>query len=412
VTFSSRDRCFLVIGTADEHKLITETIKELESVSNDKVQRKVVCYPINQIQMQRFARLSSQLFRQPEFEGVMELGEGRNNQLTIWATPEQHILIKQVIDELLAVRDTNDSFNGINDNSTSEETGVKKNDSQKLTQKSFVLRRGNTYSVQYLLTQVIPGISVTVEPESRAMLVFGTRQAVDSAEELVNNIEAEFGIDVMMIPLEEKLPEEALNTLRFLFRRFGGVTFDEKNMRLIAYGTKSDLAQVESIVERFKKINKNEPKSFFVQPVQQEMPDQIVAFVKDAVPHADIQYDKQNKRFTIAASAADQLLASKLILEAEATLPPPEEVRFFPVGTAVNDNLINLIKNQIKNITEIKRDDQDPMTLFVKARPAVLDDIEKILVQVKKQLPSAKLRTLQSYPVTKTQRSRFDLLQD
>ncbi|MDR1492244.1 MAG: alanine racemase [Planctomycetaceae bacterium] len=412
VEFSARDRCLLVIGTADEHKLITETVKELENVSNDKVQRKVVCYPINQIQMQRFARLFNQLSRQPEFEGVMELSEGRNNQLTIWATPEQHILIKQVIDELLAVRDSNDPLNEIGGESTPDETGVKRSDSQKLAQKSFILRRGNTYSVQYLLTQVIPGISVTVEPESRAMLVFGTRQAVESAEDLVKNIEAEFGIDVMMIPLEEKLPDEALNTLRFLFRRFGGVSFDEKNMRLIAYGTKSDLAQVESIVERFKKIDKSEPKSFYVQPVQQDMPDQIVAFLKDAVPHADIQYDKQNRRFTIAASAADQLLASKLILEAESTLPPPEEVRFFAVGTAVNDNLINLIKNQIKNITEIKRDDQDPMTLFVKARPAVLDDVEKIIEQVKKQTPSAKLRTLQSYPITKTQRARFEIMQE
>ncbi|MDR1382671.1 MAG: hypothetical protein LBJ67_02300 [Planctomycetaceae bacterium] len=412
VEFSARDRCLLVIGTADEHKLITETIKELENVSSDQVQRKVVCYPINQIQMVRFTRLFNQLSRQPEFEGVMELSEGRNNQLTIWATPEQHVLIKQVIDELLAIRDPNDPLNENDGNATPDGTNVPKNAPQKLAQKSFVLRRGNTYSVQYLLTQVIPGISVTVEPESRAMLVFGTQQAVESAEELVKNIEAEFGIDVIMIPLEEKLPDEALNTLRFMFRRFGGVSFDEKNMRLIVYGTKSDLDQVEAIVERFKKIDKNEPKSFYVQPVQQEMPDQIVAFVKDAVPHADIQYDKQNKRFTIAASAADQLLASKLILEAESTLPPPEEIRFFSVGTAVNENLINLIKNQIKNITEIKRDDQDPMTLFVKARPAVLEDIEKIIEQVKKQLPSAKLRTLQSYPVTKTQRTRFELLQD
>ncbi|MCL2347399.1 MAG: hypothetical protein FWC50_03980, partial [Planctomycetaceae bacterium] len=415
ITYNERNKSLLVIGTADEHKLISDTMKELESVPTDNLQRKVVSYPVNVIQQQRFAMLSRELFGQPEFDNVLELSEGRNNQLTIWATPEQHAQIRQILNELVGMGESAGTGEtvGMGDQTAGNGNNVPGNkEGNKLKVETFTLRRVNASSAQFLLTQVVPGISLVVEPGTNSLIVYGTEQTLAAVRDFVEKIDAEFGLDIRVIPLNEKLPDEVMPTLQAMFRHFGSVVFDEKNMRLIAYGPKGDLDQVEKIVESVTKSDGTEPRSIRVQPVERAMPDQIVNFVRECVPRARIEYDKENKRFTIAGTATEQLLASKLILESEASLPPKEQIRFFNVGQAVSEKMISLIKNQVSYIVEIKRDDQDPMVLYVKAQPAVLDEVEQLLEQIKTELPSTGQHMLQSYPVTQTERSRFDLLQE
>ena len=411
VDFNTADRCLLVVGTADEHKMITDTMKELENLDEGDIERKMVCYPVNQVLLQRFNTLWRQLRLQPEFEGVLELSENRDNQLTIWATADQHVRFRQMLNELTGAGEGNSDDGSLGgDGTTSGTVGV--GGSKKLMSKSFVIRRGEVDSLRYILPQVIPGISVMPEYRSRSIFVFGTEESIKAVEDFVNKVDNEYGINVIVLSVSERITPEMLNAMRMMFRDYGTVIFDEKNMRLIAYGRKADLEQVEQFVATFNKSASDEPKTIFVQPVERTMPDHLVEFVRDSVPHAEIQYDGENKRFTIAGTKANQLLASKLILEAEASLPPREQIRFFPVGRVVSDKMIDLIKNQVQYITEIKRDDQDPMTLFVKAQPAVLDEIEALLVEINEQLPTTAHNKLVAYPVTPTERSRFDKLQE
>ena len=371
IDFNTADRCLLVVGTADEHKMITDTMKELESLDEGDIERKMVCYPVNQVLLQRFNTLWRQLHLQPEFEGVLELSENRDNQLTIWATTDQHVRFRQMLNELTGAGEGESSDASSHDGTTSNTVGI--GSSKKLMSKSFVIRRGEVDSLRYILPQVIPGISVMPEYRSRSIFVFGTEESIKAVEDFVNKVDNEYGVNVIVLSVNERLTPETLNAIRRMFRNeygglYGDVIFDEKNMRLIAYGRKADLEQVEQFVTTFNKSASDEPKSIFVQSVEQDMPDQLVEFVKDAVPHADIQYDKENKRFSIIATKVDQLLASKMILEAEASLPPRERVQFFPVGRLITDDLINMVKTNIEHIGEIKRDEQDPMRLYVRAQ--------------------------------------------
>ena len=430
IDFNSADSCLLVVGTKEEHQLITDAITELESMSPGDIERKMVCYPVNYSLLYRWNMLWRQLRQQPEFRGVFELSEGRDNQLTIWATTEQHARVRQVLKELLGQGDEMEDDDDAIESGGGTMSGTSKS-RLKLETKSFVVRRGDVYSLSSILPQVIPGISVIPEGSSSTIIVYGTVEALESVKDFIDKVDGEFGVSVRVFPLDEPPPEELLNALRMPFRRrpdgsapfgrFGGVPpidlagnviFDRKNMRLIAYGTKAELAQLERIMEALKGTTPIEPKSMLTLPVVQDLPDQLVDFVRDAVPHADIQYNKENRMVTVAGTKAEQLLASKVLLEAEASLPPPERIRLFPIGRLITDDLINLVKSNVNYTREVKRDDLDPMSLYVKARPAVLDEVSRFLEDVKDQLAAKPVSMLVSYPVTQAERSRFEAVQN
>ncbi|MCL2117426.1 MAG: hypothetical protein FWH27_03255 [Planctomycetaceae bacterium] len=411
VEFNRGDRYLLVVGSADEHKMITAAIEEVESVSDDGIERKMVCYPVNRMLSNRWNMLWRDLRRMPEFEGVLELSEGRDNQLTIWATAEQHVRMRQVLDELTG---GGEAIGGANDADEGEGTTTGTSDrgrANELIAKAFVVRRGNVNSLQWVLPQVIPGISVYPEPESSTILVYGTRKALDSVEDFIFKVDEEFGFGVLVLPLDTRPTDDFMTTMRMTFRRFGNVTFDPKNMRLIAYGPKSELAQIEKIMAELKRTTPEEPKTMMTLPVKQDLPDHLVEFVRDAVPRAEIQYDKESKLVSVAGTKTEQLLASKVILEVEASLPPPERVRLFPVGRLITDDFINTVKTNVDYIREVKRDDLDPMSLYVKARPAVLDEVERLLDDLQDQFKLKPSSLLVVYSVTQAERSRFDSVQ-
>jgi len=388
---------FFVIANAEDHKRIAEAFSELESgILNDE-HKKIVCYPVTMDQLSRFSQLFSQLKEMPEFEGVEEVYEGRLNQLTIWATPEQHEQVRKILHELAG-------------GGEAEESGGTGTLVYKM--KAFPLRRGDAYSYYYLLPQIVPGITVVADPTTNSVVVYGTEKALADIGDFFQKLETDIGMDVLILPLNEELPFQVMETLQQKMTNSGQLIFDKENMRLLAYGVPADLEMVEKMVNQITVTDVRPERSIHVQSVARDFPDHVVDFIRKTFPRADIQYDRFNKYFTVAATKSDQLLCAKLIGETELSLLPEDELRFYAQDQVVSDKMIDLLRAEVKLAAEINRDDQNPMVLKVKARPVIHEQVRKILERIKTDLPSSDSKELHCYPMTTTERKRFDLVRD
>ncbi|MDR1959033.1 MAG: hypothetical protein LBQ54_08325 [Planctomycetaceae bacterium] len=397
VIFDRSKNRYFIVATSEEHTKIAQAFSELETglMADDK--QRVVCYPVTPVQVQRFERLFRQLAGTPEFDGAEQLADGRQNQLTIWATRAQHEEIRRILNELT----------GAGEENTGSEPGP-----SKIRTEAFVLKRVSVYSITYILPQIIPGITVVPEPLTNSVIANGTEEALADVRQFVEKLDSDLGLDIRVFPLNETLPDEARQTLQAGFSPSGRLIFDKDNMRLLAYGTARDLELTEKTVNALSVTNLQPERMIRVQIVKRDFPDQVVDFLKKNFPRADIQFDRDNRRFTVAASESDQLLCAKLISETELSLPPDEEIRFYTLEQAVSDKLTDLLKSEVKNLKDVQRDDRDPMVLRVKARPAMHEEVQKILERIKSDLPVAVTKELHTYPMSPTERKRFDAVKD
>lgn len=404
----------LVVAIPREHEIIAETLKVIETETLPDEDKVYVAYPITKRESTRFTQLFNQIKSTPEFLGVIDLSDPKSNQLTVWATPRQHERIKTLLKE---VREST----GVSGAGSSGSDGLNGSDSSRGSQESgsttfaaIPLRNALPYAVREIITNMVPGVEVSIDTVSNSIYVYGSAAMIEKVQDVVQQVDSELDKTVLFIPVVREISSDVQNMISTAAPR-ATVLMDKKNMRVLVFGPKSSVLEVEKIVRENAASDAKTQDTMQAFYVKRELTDELLDFVRRTYPRSEIRFNKALRQVVVSAPENEQELIAKQIIEAESLLPPEEETRFYMLDRPVAENLLTLIRETTRDagqIGEIRRDWDNPKMLIVRARPNVQSRIQDILNNVDEVLPLIGPNTLRSFSVTPDLRRRFEAVLD
>ncbi|MGL6227402.1 MAG: secretin N-terminal domain-containing protein [Thermoguttaceae bacterium] len=401
----------LVVAIPREHEIIAETLKVIETETLPDEDKVLVAYPITKRESTRFTQLFNQIKSTPEFLGVIDLSDPKSNQLTVWATPRQHERIKTLLKE---VREST-GVSGTDSNGLTGLDGSKgSQESSSTTFAVIPLRNALPYAVREIITNMVPGVEVSIDTASNSIYVYGSAAMIGKVQEVVQQVDSELDKTVLFIPVVREISSDVQSMISTAAPK-ATVLMDKKNMRVLVFGPKSSVLEVEKIVRENAASDAKTQDTMQAFYVKRELTEELLDFVRRTYPRAEIRFNKELRQVVVSAPENEQVLIAKQIIEAESLLPPEEETRFYMLDRPVTENLLTLIRETTRDagqIGEIRRDWDNPKMLIVRARPNVQSRIQEILKNVDEVLPLIGPNTLRSFSVTPDLRRRFDTVLD
>ncbi|MCF0233348.1 MAG: hypothetical protein HUK22_00055, partial [Thermoguttaceae bacterium] len=241
---------------------------------------------------------------------------------------------------------------------------------------------------------------------SASLIVYGSKKAVESAAKLVAQLESQLDRVFEPVDLERPLPAEVLSALPRV-EPLVTTTYDSAKRRLYLFGLPADVARLKAYIAQVENAESDEEESVYYFEVERSLPGSLSDYIQRAVPGAEISYDSSAKRYTIIGTPTEQLAVAKLITDAENSLPPEDETRFYDLKENVPDKFLDLLKERVKDLSTLERDENNPSVLRVVAKPWQHEKLADAIDVVKAEYPLQDANTFAAYPITQEVKSRF-----
>ncbi|MBP5622216.1 MAG: hypothetical protein J6X44_09395, partial [Thermoguttaceae bacterium] len=266
-------------------------------------------------------------------------------------------------------------------------------------------------TAQSIMINTIPGLDVTIDYTTPSLIVYGTKTAVDAAIQLASRLEGQLDVMLEIVPLKKELPTEVVSALPRI-EPLATATYDRDNQRLYIFGKKAPVERLKAYVAMIEESTSDEEDGVYYLDVERDVPGALQDYVKRAVPGVELQYDQPNRRFTIIGTPTEQIAAAKLLVDAVQNLPPEDETRFYKMDEQIPDRMIDILKERVKGMKQIERDEFDKTVLRVVAKPYQHELLAAEVEKIKEDYPFRDQNTFVSYKTTKELRARFDQVKD
>ena len=273
------------------------------------------------------------------------------------------------------------------------------------------IKRVAVTSANSFLINTVPGIDVIVDYRTPSLIVYGSKSAVDSAIELADRLEEQLEFVVDVVNLEKELPTEVVSALPRVEPKVVA-SYDKEHSRLLVSGPPSDVERLKKYVRQIEATTTDEKDAVYYLDVEREVPGEIQDYIRRAVPGVELTFNNEARRFTIIGTPTEQIATAKLINDAIVNLPPEDETRYYTFDDQVSDRMIDLIKERVKHVSKIERDENNSGVLRVVAKPYQHEEIAKAIEFIKTEYPLGDENTFVSYQTTKEVRARFDQVRD
>ena len=273
------------------------------------------------------------------------------------------------------------------------------------------IRRVAVATAQSIVVNTIPGADVTIDYASPALIVYGSRNAVQGAIDLVKKLENQLDYVVEIFNVSHELPSEVITALPRIEPSVVA-NYDKSKQRVYLSGKPAAVARVKSYLLDIENETTEAPESVYYLDVDRDLPNEIQDYIRRAVPGVDLTYHQSSRRFTIIGTPTEQLATAKLITDSILNLPPENETRYYKFDDQVPDLMIDLIRERVQNINTIERDQYNSGVLRVVAKPYQHEEIAKAIELIKAEYPIADQNSFVSYKTTKETRQRWEQVKD
>ncbi|MBR4975697.1 MAG: hypothetical protein IKY61_01490, partial [Thermoguttaceae bacterium] len=272
-------------------------------------------------------------------------------------------------------------------------------------------KKFSVYTAQSLLLANVPGVDVTIDSTTPSLIIYGSKTNVEAAIELINRLESNLDVVLEIVDVAKELPAEVVTALPRLEPRVTA-TYDRTNKRFLLYGRPADVARLKAYIAQIQTATTDEIDGVYYLDVERNVPGELQDYARKAVPGAEITFDSASRRFTIIGTPTEQLAATKILVDAVANLPAEDETRYYRFETQVPERMIDMLRERVKGVKEIARDDNNSAVLRVVAKPFQHEEFAAAIEKVKAEYPFADENTFVSYPITDEVRARFDQVRD
>ncbi|MBQ5789201.1 MAG: hypothetical protein IIW01_02835, partial [Thermoguttaceae bacterium] len=272
-------------------------------------------------------------------------------------------------------------------------------------------KKFSVWTAQSLIYASVPGVDVTVDSTTPSLIIYGSKTNVEAAIALVERLESNLDVVLEIVDVTKELPAEVVTALPRIEPRVTA-TYDKANKRFLLHGRPADVARLKAYIAQIQTATTDEVDGVYYLDVERDVPGELRDYAGKAVPGAEITYNSENRRFTIVGTPTEQLAVAKILTDAIANLPAEDETRYYRFETQIPERMIDMLRERVKGVKEIARDDNNSSILRVVAKPFQHEEFAAAIEKVKAEYPFADENTFVTYPVAPEVRARFDQVRE
>lgn len=308
VTPDPAGKRLMVVASPADHELIKGMVEKYEKETPEAQKHKLVVYSVSTAQRKRFEAVLKTIMA--ELPGLQVLAETDPSELAIWARPDQHKVVAEVLEQLKAEVPAGEKY----------------------VLSAYPLKASQAASIQTMLKTLHPHVQTVLDEKGHRLLVWAhpaDQAAIKAALEQIQaplpperqqQIETYslYGIDLTGLTAQlEKLVPEAT------------IMVNSKTNRLIVWATPEDQEIVRKALEKLGRGSgvENTPQ-VETYVLTKADPSTVLALLQGLVPDAKLSVDPQSKRLVAVAVPADQKAIKALIDQLQTEAPADKQATF------------------------------------------------------------------------------------
>lgn len=368
VTSDTDGKWLQVVATQSDHKLLKNNLDEIVGSLPFAEKRKLQVYAVTPPQRLRFQTLLPTLT--VEFPDIRTVSDTGMNEISIWAKPAQHVVLKGILDEL--------------------KRELPADEKNRLV--SYPLKFADPAATSTALQLLFPGAKITVDAMTNRLLIWtrpddhpAIKQAIDEldGEKLSENQEK-----VSVYPVPEVDLDVALGLLQGMLPKVKMMK-DAKAKTIVAWGRKSDQLLIERTLTAMRASADGDQKARLkIYPAGKVSTASVIDVLRTTLPNARLAVDPKTGGLAALGTVADHA-------EIQSALSQMNEL-----GTNQNTRLATYTLSKIRGssavtlLTQAVPDarisvGQDPTQLIVWAKNEDQAAIEKIVEQLEHEAAAA-----------------------
>jgi len=285
VTSDTEGKWLQVVATQVDHRLVKSNLDEIVSSLPSAEKRKLVVYAVTPAQRLRFQTLLPTLT--VDFPDIRTVADAGMNEISIWAKPTQHVVLKGVLDEL--------------------KREVPADEKNRLV--SYPLKFADPTATSTALQLLFPGAKITVDATTNRLLIWtrpddhpAIKQAIDEldGEKLSENQEK-----VSVYPVPEIDLDVALGLLQGMLPKVKMLK-DTKAKTIVAWGRKTDQLLIERTLNSMRSSADGDQKARLkIYPAGRVSASSMIDVLRSTLPNARLAIDPKTGGLAALGTAAD-----------------------------------------------------------------------------------------------------------
>ncbi|TWU09106.1 Bacterial type II/III secretion system short domain protein [Symmachiella macrocystis] len=380
----------IITATPADHVLIADTIKKFPMpIASEKPRLEI--YPITPAQRKRFEAVIGTITG--DLPGIRIITDAEPGELAVWAKSKEHEALQAILEKLK--RDVPDE--------------------EKFTLTSYPVKAAQQPQTTSVLQTLYPELRVIPDAEGNRLLVWAGPQRHTDLKATLDKVLAEVpeadqprfeayaiqGADAtsLMPTLQTLLPAMRLSV-------------DPKTTRLIAWGTPKEHQMLKSALTKVGGGMAEMSPQIEVYRLTKADPSATQTLLQGLFPAARLTIDPQTRSLIAVAIPEDQQGIRATLEQLQPETPGPNErtLQFIPLEEAPPASLLAVLQqlapqSQVSYDLEAKR-------LMVVATAADHNVINESVKRVVDSAAPAEKFSLEIYPVTAAQRTRFQTILD
>ncbi|MFV1965376.1 MAG: secretin N-terminal domain-containing protein [Pirellulaceae bacterium] len=292
-TITAQDEQLLVVASPREQEIIKKTLEEVVSTLPGPQRNALTIYTVTPAQKKRFLAILASVTT--ELPGIQVITEDKPGELSVWAKPQQHTVISQILEQL--------------------NRDIPEQDRYQL----FVLplAKGSAANVLPVIQELYPDLKVIQDPSGQRVLLWTNSQQQTAIQKTLEQLEAHLAADrprFEVYTVRGINPSTALTQVQPLVPD-AKLSVDVETGKLIAWASP---AEHEILTEMLRKLTEPESplevRQLEVFPLAKADPTATMTLLQSLMPTVKLTLDSANGQ-VIAVAVPQDLLAIRALLE-------------------------------------------------------------------------------------------------
>jgi type II secretory pathway component GspD/PulD (secretin) len=430
VTYDRGKNSLLVVGHPRDQKCVSAAVEALKKHYADlSEERTFASYPMTTKQLAQFNTIFEQQKTEPKMEGLVRVEDAKANRVGFWGTRAQLEAIRAIVEELTGI-----SFPSVTPNlpetgetpadeggaaqrrsldpedfqAASEERDVQP-DSDGVFMKIFYLGKAQPQAVTELLRSTVPGIEIDPMVGTDALVIYGTKQTLATAERLISELETTGKKVIETFPYSGTFPMAVLPTLQ---REEPSVslTLDPIQKQFLLFGPADAVRRLTENLTALADADPLAEESIQYVGAERDIPAEVSEYIRRLYPRLTVTYDARERRFTLIGNAADREGAEQIIAKAEESLPETDQTCYYPLERRVTDEFLERVREVLPEAEKVERSEDNPNLLLIKARPEIQEKVMRELDRLQEVFPESEEKVFAAYSLETELKKSFDAL--
>lgn len=363
LTYEAARERVLVVASPSDHKIVEATLARFAEDDTPANQSKLEFYRVTPAERKRLETVLAGMTA--ELPGIRIVTDAEPGELAIWARPDQHALIADIIEKLK--RDVPED--------------------QRFQLVAYTIQNATPQSVLTVLQELYPNTRIVLDAKTGRLLVWTRPTDQEAIRKSIERIDAPGSGDaverLMLFPVTGSEPSVAYSSVQPLFPDLR-LTLDSANKTIIAWGKQAELDKLGKTLEQFQ-TNRTVSQVYRFQTAD---PNAGYSVLQSLVPNSRIAVDSRTRSLVVSALPEDheKIKATIDLMDKPGDASEAAVLKSYPLKSTDAATALGVLGTLFNNVQDVRLSaDYKNDVIVAFARPKDHETIQASLDEMQKK---------------------------